>query len=253
MSSHPLADRAEHKGALLDGLLARGVGVTILYAGTRVRDYAHELRRRSLSDVRRIATRRSSPDPRPDAKRPEGRGLRAAARELGIDVRSFPTLGDPQALRFVSELNADVTLNLSALYVPPAFLEIAGRRVIGAHYAELPRLRGGDTVRWSILLDVPLAVSFQVLGDAYDMGDIVGRQAVDVARGYDVTAVRRACQRASVAGYLAVVDRFASGTLVREPQVRRDGSTFFRMGTFLRARVDALLRSGRYSHYAAPS
>jgi hypothetical protein len=248
LSSHPLADRGAHKVDLLSGLVESDIDVTVLYAGTRLRDYTRELRRRSLSDVRRIALGRSS---KSDGSGGGAQGLGGAARELGVRVVSFPTLRAPEALRFVGDLEPDVVLNLSALFVPPAFLEGAQDRTIGAHYAELPRLRGGDTVRWSILLDVPLLVSHQVLTNELDMGDVVARRAVEIERGDDIAAVRRKCQRASVDGHLEVAAAMGAGTLVRQPQDRAAGSTFFRMGSFLRARVDELLREGRYSHYGS--
>ena len=249
LSSHPLADRGAHKVDVLAGLLEREIGVTVLYAGTRLRDYTGELRRRTPSDVRKIALRRASSND--DVSRPGGRGLRNTARDLGVHVVSFPTLRDSRALRFVSDFEPDVVLNLSALFIPSTFLDVARSPVVGAHYAELPRLRGGDTIRWSILLDASLLVSHQVLTNELDMGDVVGRQAIDVARGDDTETLRRKCQRASVAGHLAVVEGIRAGTLVRQPQDRSDGSTFFRMGKFLRARVDELLRVERYSHYSS--
>jgi methionyl-tRNA formyltransferase len=246
-----LADRGTHKAEVLAGLVEREIEVTVLYGGTRLRDYVRELRRRTPADVRKLAQRRASP--RSGSSTRGGSGLRKAAQELGVRVVSFPILHSPQALRFVSEFEADVALNLSALYIPPAFLNATRNRVVGAHYAGLPRLRGSDTIRWSILLDVPLHVSYQVLTREFDMGDVVGHQAVDVARADDIGSLRRRCQQRSVTGYLEVVEGVRAATLERRPQRRTDGSTFFRMGTFLRAHVDGLLSRGDYSHYSSPS
>lgn len=251
LSSHPRADRAAHKADVLMGLVEREIDATVLYGGTRLRDYTGELRRRSPADVLKIVRRRSVP--RSEGAGGDGGALRAAARELGVRIVSFPTLDDESALVFVRELQPHITLNMSALYIPPAFLEAAGNRVVGAHYAELPRIRGGDTIRWSILLDVPLCVSHQLLTGEFDMGDVVGGQPVEVARGDDLATLRRRCQQASVAGYFVVVEGIRSGTLERRRQRRSDGSTFFRMGSFLRAHVDELLRAGRYSHYSTPA
>jgi methionyl-tRNA formyltransferase len=251
LSSHPLADWGVHKAELLAGLVEREIEVTVLYGGTRLRDYTRELRRRAPTDVRKLAQGRASS--RSGTGADSGTDLQKAAQELGVRVLDFPTLQESRALRFVSEFEPDIVLNLSALYIPPAFLDATDKRVVGAHYAELPRLRGSDTIRWSILLDVPLHVSHQVLTSEFDMGDVVGRTVVDVERGDDVAGLRRKCQRASVTGYLDVVESVRAGTLERRPQQRSDGSTFFRMGTFLRAHVDRLLSRGHYSHYISPS
>jgi hypothetical protein len=249
LSSHPLADRGTHKAELLARLVECESDVIVLYSGTRLRDYTRELRRRAPADLRKLSQRRGLSTTGTGAG--GVRDLRKAAEELGVRVVAFPTLHDAQALRFVSEFEPDVALNLSALYIPKAFLDATRNRVVGAHYAELPRLRGGDTIRWSILLDVPLHVSHQVLTSELDMGDVVGCHAVHVERGDDVATLRRKCQEASVTGYLKVVEGVRAGALERRPQRRSDGSTFFRMGTFLRAHVDRLLYQRAYSHYSS--
>jgi methionyl-tRNA formyltransferase len=251
LSSHPLADHHPHKGELLNALVKRGDDVAVLYAGTRLRDYTGELRRRRPSDVFKVVHQRRSPSNRIPSD--DRRALGRVAQDLHVQVSAFPTLEDPRALHRLVELKPDVVLNLSALYIPQRFLLAAESPVVGAHYAALPRLRGGDTIRWSILLDAPLCVSHQVLTAELDMGDVVGWSPVEVELGDDITTLRRKCQVTSVAGYLDVVERLERKSLVRHPQRASGGSTFFRMGAFLRARVDKILRTGSYTHYGSRS
>jgi hypothetical protein len=54
-----------------------------------------------------------------------------------------------------------------------------------------------------------------------------------------------------VTGYQAIADDVRFGRLSRRRQSRSDGSTFFRMGSLLRNRVDELLDAHRYSHYTS--
>jgi hypothetical protein len=83
------------------------------------------------------------------------------------------------------------------------------------------------------------------------MGDVVGWSPVEVELGDDIATLRRKCQGTSIAGYLDVVERLEKRSLVRHPQGASDGSTFFRMGAFLRALVDKILSSGSYTHYSS--
>ena len=247
LSSHPIADRSPHKAQVLVGLLDRQLEVAVLYSGTRVTDYMNEIRRRRPGDVATVLrARRASHAPKQEGK---SANLREEARRHGVNIWSSPTLGHRRALAAAGDFGPDLTFNLSALYIPPKFLEAARHSVVGAHYAELPRVRGGDTIRWSILIDAPLRVSHQMLTTELDMGDVVGVREVEVSRGDTASTLRRKCQETSVGGYLAVADDMRAGTLVRVPQQRSEGSTFFRMGTFLRTHVDELLRVQRYSHY----
>jgi methionyl-tRNA formyltransferase len=250
LSSYPLVDRFAYKERLLRGLQERGFEVRLVYAAIAPADYAREaLRRRPLVEMRDRLRHRGAP--RPSVADARASKLRDAARDLGVDLSEFRSLGDDDCLRSVSTFAPDVVFNVSALYIPPPFLEAARFRVVGGHYGELPRLRGSDTVRWTILLDHPLLVSHQILGPELDMGDVVVKLPVEVRRGDDIGAVRRRCQEATAEGHLAVADRVAAGSLERKPQRREEGSTFFAMGRYLRGRVDRILAEGQYTHTSA--
>jgi hypothetical protein len=249
LSSYPLLDRFAYKERVVRGLVGRGFEVLLVYGGTDIRDYAREARRRRplLELQGRLRARRTAPRPMPADPRAEK--LCDVARGLGVPVLSFRRLNDPECLRALSAFAPDLVHNLSALYVPDAVLDASGYRVVGGHYADLPRLRGIDTVRWTILIDHPLVVSHQLLSPEFDMGDVVLRTPVAIRRGDGIDSVRRGCQAAAAAGHLVVAEQVADGRLERTPQRPEDGTTFFQMGAYLRARVDELLRDCRYSHY----
>jgi folate-dependent phosphoribosylglycinamide formyltransferase PurN len=251
LSSYPLVDRFAHKERVLRDLCDRGIETYLLYAGTAPADYVREARRRRpLLELRGRLSMAGRSQRGPSEGGPRARKLAHVARDLGIRVVEVRALGDAECLRTVSTFHPDVLFNLSALYVPKVFLDAADHRVVGGHYADLPRLRGTDTVRWTILLDHPMVVSHQVLTAEFDMGDIVRRTPVEVRRGDDIATIRRRCRTAAAEGCLAVADALASGELLHERQRREDGTTFFRMGTYLRKRVDEILLLGRYTHVA---
>jgi methionyl-tRNA formyltransferase len=246
LSSHRVVDRLIYKANLLAGLVERG-DATLLYAGGGLTDYWREARRRSPAEVARKLTATARPSVRP--VQDSGCKLWDVAMELGVRVERFAMLNDPACLQLVDELQPDLVVNVSTLFVPEDFLGACGHRVAGAHYAELPRLRGGDTIRWSILLDAPMVVSHMFLRKELDLGDVIHRARVPVERGDQIDHIRHKCQEASVAGHLAVADAMRHGTLSAKPQSELDGSMFFRMGTYLRREVEAILSEQRYSHY----
>ena len=249
LSSYPLVDAFAHKEHVLRGLVERSYETQLLYAGIALRGYMREARRRRpLLELRGRLRSRRAHSSRPSDPRPKARKLRDTARELSVPMLEFHSLGEPDCVRAVASFAPDVVVNLSALYIPSAFLEASGYRVVGGHYADLPRLRGVDTVRWTILLNHPMVVSHQVLTSAFDMGDVVFRVPVAVRRGDDIAAIRRRCQDAAAVGHLAVAERIAAREFETEPQRAEDGTTFFKMGAYLRGQVDQLLRDGKYSH-----
>ena len=248
LSSFPLVDKMSYKGRVLEGLVERGIEVVIIYAATALWDYYREFRRRcTLWDVRQRLFARARKGTHPTGANAP---LRETARRLGIHVEFFRRFSDPHCLRMVREYGPDFVHNLSALFIPAKLLEATNHRVIGGHYGDLPRLRGSDMIRWTILLDQPMIISHMLLSPRLDMGDIVAKTAVQVHRSDDVLDIRRKCQTTAAVGHLTVVDRMANGELRPLKQNEKDGSMFYRMGRFLKTEVDRILTRQGYSHYA---
>jgi methionyl-tRNA formyltransferase len=252
LSAFPRIDRHAYKTYFLQQLLdrpwLRPEDVLLVYGNARLRDYRRELGRLGAGDVLRrlpglLSQRRRSGD--------DASSVAGLARRRGGRVAVFGTLASRGCLDLLRGFAPDTIHNLSGAYVPRPLLELgtgpAG--VVGGHYGLLPDLRGTDTVRWSIHLDVPLAVSHMALVPELDMGDILSVRPVAVQRGDTFARIYRKCQFALADGHLAVLEAVRAGTLVRTPQRQEDGSLFQRMGPFLRGKVDAKLARGEYAHY----
>jgi hypothetical protein len=283
LSAFPRIDRHAYKTYFLEQLLdrpwLRPEDVLLVYGNARLRDYRRELGRLGAGEVLRrlpglLSQRRRTGDDRPGdaagpaagpaaelaagpapggstAERVGASSVAALARRRGVRVAVFGTLAARDCLELLRDFGPDTIHNLSGAYVPRPLLALgtgpAG--VVGGHYGLLPDLRGTDTVRWSIHLDMPLAVSHMALVPELDMGDILSVRPVAVQRGDTFARIYRKCQFASADGHLDVLEAVRAGTLVRTPQRQEDGSLFQRMGPFLRDKVDAKLARGEYAHY----
>lgn len=244
LSAYPRVDRLHYKNVLLEGLVDRNHEVKILYSGIRSRDYTQEARRRGMLRPGYLLGRfRGGGN---GAAGGEVSSLPTLAERKGVEVVRFTSLGSDETLDFVRRFAPDHTINLAGMFIPGVLLDSLGGRVVGGHYGDLPRFRGRDTVRWPILVDHPTVVSHMYLARKYDMGDVLLKSTVTVRRGQPIEEIRRACQTTSVRGHLAVVDAFVEGRLEPRPQHESEGTTFYEMGTYLRGRVDDILRDGRY-------
>jgi methionyl-tRNA formyltransferase len=259
LSAFPRIDRHAYKTYFLEQLLdrpwLRPEDVLLVYGNARLQDYRRELARLGAGEVLRrlpgLLSQRRRTTGQPTAERAGASSVAGLARRRGVRVAVFGTLASRGCLDLLREFTPDAIHNLSGAYVPRPLLALgtgpAG--VVGGHYGLLPDLRGTDTVRWSIHLDVPLAVSHMALVPELDMGDILSVRPVAVQRGDTFARIYRKCQFASADGHLDVLDAVRAGTLVRTPQRQEDGSLFQRMGPFLRGKVDAKLARGDYAHY----
>jgi hypothetical protein len=262
LSAFPRIDRHAYKTYFLQRLLdrpwIRPEDVLLVYGNARLRDYRRELGRLGAGEVLRrlpgLLSAGRSAGPPAERSRPQPAGassVAALARRRGVRVAVFGTLASQGCLDLLRAFAPDSIHNLSGAYVPRPLLALGTGRagVVGGHYGLLPDLRGTDTVRWSIYLDVPLAVSHMALVPELDMGDILSVRPVAVQRGDTFAGIYRKCQFASADGHLDVLDAVRAGTLARTPQQKDDGSLFQRMGPFLRGKVDAKLARGEYAHY----
>ncbi len=255
LSSLPWLDRHSYKKFLLVELAkkpwVRRSDVVLVYGGTKLSDYIKQARRFGIADglkkLRSLSGANGSRSTFHQEKRPNR--LTSLAAELGIASRFFDRLSAPECLSFLQAFRPDVACNLSGQYIPSRVLAIPRHGVFGAHYALLPKLRGGDTVRWSIFLDRPVFVCHMALASEMDMGDILRTERVPAVRGDRLEDIYYRCQMTSAKGHLQLLEDLEAGRMTRTSQRKEQGSLFYRMGRYLKSRVDQALRENRYSHY----
>jgi hypothetical protein len=254
LASLPLAERHPTKAAFLEGVAAARSSAEVVLAFDNISpaSYLRAVQREGGVDsaVRKAKLLGRSLGPVSDSiNNRTGDRLDRVALGLGFRVHYFSDFRARRMQALVSEFGADIAFNLSVSYVPPFILDGCGLGVVGAHYGDLPRFRGGDTVRWTILQQAPLVVSTMLLRAQLDTGPVLTRCRIPVERGDDVARLRTKCQVAASAERLRVFERAREGVLQPDEQDLSQGSTFFKMGSHLRARVDSLLSKGEYVHY----
>ncbi len=104
-------------------------------------------------------------------------------------------------------------------------------------------------MRWSIFLDRPVFVCHMALASEMDMGDILRTERVPAVRGDRLEDIYYRCQMTSAKGHLQLLEDLEAGRMTRTSQRKEQGSLFYRMGRYLKSRVDQALRENRYSHY----
>jgi len=261
-SAFPLLDRHPYKRRLLASLLDQEYveEVAVVYGYSGLLESARVAKRlyTITEGIRRLKSSGGgdSSERMNDARASMGPelleegSLSSQASKLQTEVKRFDRFGDAACLKFLAEWQPDVGFNLSGLYIPEAVYSLPEKGVFGGHFAELPRIRGADTVRWTVMLDQPMIVSHQVLSQGYDLGDVVLRSRVTVNRGDTIGDIRAKCREVHADGCLEVVASIQSGQLVATPQSELEGSHFRKMGKHLEGAVDRTLKLERYSHYA---
>jgi methionyl-tRNA formyltransferase len=162
---------------------------------------------------------------RPD--RPRGRGLhveaspvKAAASELGIEVRQPWTLRAEEEAVALADLAADVVAVVAyGALLPPAILEIPRLGCVNLHFSLLPRWRGAAPVERAIEAgDAQSGVTTMLMDEGMDTGPILLQEAVDIAS--DDTSQTLRSKLADVGAPLLVrtLNEHGVGSIVPQPQ-----------------------------------
>jgi methionyl-tRNA formyltransferase len=159
--------------------------------------------------------------------RPAGRGMRTrpspvhtAAADLGLEVRTPPTLRDEAAQAALEELKPDLAVVAAyGLLLPRSILDAPRLGCINLHASLLPRWRGASPIQHAILAgDVESGVSIFEMEPSLDTGPVLTMERVPVPP--DITAGLLHDKLALLAADLAVrvVDALAEGRVRTKPQ-----------------------------------
>ena len=177
--------------------------------------------RRMAADGHRILAVYSQPD------KPKNRGMKlvptpvkAAAEELGLEVRQ------PASLRSGEELEALRALAPELLVVAaygkilsPELLAIPALGAINVHSSLLPRYRGAAPINWAILNgDRETGVTIQHMAAALDAGDIITARRTPIGPEEDAAELTERLALLGAEALSEAVAALAAGTASRTPQ-----------------------------------
>ncbi|MEM9209582.1 MAG: methionyl-tRNA formyltransferase, partial [Pseudomonadota bacterium] len=159
--------------------------------------------------------------------RPAGRGrkltpspVKRYAVEKGLTVMQPTTLKDPDVVRSLAELDADVMVVAAyGLLLPQAVLDLPARGCLNVHASLLPRWRGAAPIQAAILAgDTETGICLMQMEAGLDTGPVYASASVPIAPA--ATAGEVHDRLAALGGQLlaARLDDILCGDLVAEPQ-----------------------------------
>lgn len=238
VSRFPRFDIAAWKRGVIEDLLGLGDEIALIYSRRSAADHL----RAAWRERGALATARSVPR-LGGISRPET--LARFAGRHRIEVASFGSLGDADALRHFRHARYEAALLLNAELVPPAVLDAIDGPVLNVHYGLLPEYRGLSTTEWAILEDAPVGVTIHLVDADVDTGAVVERRTLEVRPGDDLAAIRAKQAAASREMLVPAFEALMAGAASGVPQ--GEGRRYPRMPPALRARVEDRLASGSYA------
>jgi methionyl-tRNA formyltransferase len=108
--------------------------------------------------------------------------LRAAAEERGIRVFQLASLKDAEAVRILTELEADLGVMAFVLqHAPQSFVNVPKHGTIQYHPSLLPRYRGPSSINWPIIRgDTQTGLTIFRPTDGLDEGPVILQKTVPI-------------------------------------------------------------------------
>lgn len=159
--------------------------------------------------------------------RPAGRGhgttpppVKVAALAHGLPVLQPPKVSDPDSVEALRALNAEVFVVAAyGQILRQRVLDIPSRGCLNVHASLLPRHRGASPIAAAILAgDEKTGVTIMEMVRALDAGPMVAR-VEELISPFDTTgSLEERLARKGAALLAEVIDEWASGLLIAEPQ-----------------------------------
>lgn len=104
--------------------------------------------------------------------------IEAFCREEGVSCRAMGGWSEDCTALADDPDPADIWLHCTAKIVPKHFLD--GRRVLNVHAGLLPKNRGVDAFKWSLIKGWPIGVTLHAIDETIDGGTILFRRTVPI-------------------------------------------------------------------------
>ena len=162
--------------------------------------------------------------------RPAGRGhkeklspVHAAAKLLGLDVRTPESLADPAVQQEFSNLDLDAAVVAAyGKILPPAFLSAPRLGCINLHGSLLPRWRGAAPIARAILAgDDRFGITIMQMDEGMDTGPILLQQEIPAGARPTAGELHDAFAARGAELTIAALDGLADGSVRPTPQPER--------------------------------
>ena len=134
--------------------------------------------------------------------------LRKWCAENRIPHHVVPDLNHPDAIRIATALSPDVIAYGGGGILRGPFIRAAKRGVLNAHSGLMPEIRGMNACEWSLLLDIPPAVTIHFIDEGIDTGAIIETIPIPIETGDTIERLRDKCVVAGVEGLRRAIGRF---------------------------------------------
>ena len=166
--------------------------------------------------------------------KPAGRGqheqacpVHAAARDLGIDVRTPKSLRDAEEQAAFAALGLDAAVVVAyGLILPKPILDAPRLGCLNVHASLLPRWRGAAPIQRAIIAgDTETGVGIMKMDEGLDTGGVLAEQRTPISAHETASSLHDRLSAMGAELLRETLQKFAAGQLAPQPQAA-DGITY---------------------------
>lgn len=128
------------------------------------------------------------------------RSLKKWATAHRIPYHTVDNLNSPETVRIVEEASPDALIYGGGGILRGPIIRASKHRVLNAHSGPMPQIRGMNACEWSVLLDVPPAVTIHFIDEGIDTGRIIEKIPITLETGDTIDQLRAKCLVCGVEG-----------------------------------------------------
>lgn len=166
--------------------------------------------------------------------RPRGRGkhmqatpVKEAALQYSLPVYQFGRIKEPEAIKFIDQLNPDMIVVVSyGQIIPPEILSIPALGCVNVHASLLPRFRGAAPIQRALMEgETKTGVTTMLMDPGLDTGDILLQEEIDINPDIDHGQLEQLLANIGAKLLLQTLEGIIQGSI--HPQKQNDGDSTY--------------------------
>lgn len=159
-----------------------------------------------------------------------------------VPVLKVSSHNSKSCLNLLKKINPDLILMLGTGIVSEAVLSVPIIGTIHCHKGSLPKYKGLDSVKWTLLFGDELEITTHFVEREIDSGQILLSRKIDYSNCSSVSQIRKKCQDKSVSLLLDTVKYIEKGRLRDVPKLSSEGKQYYQMHPFIGQLVETKRR-----------
>ena len=163
-----------------------------------------------------------------------------------IEVHKVNDLNSSNCHKKLKKMDLDLLLLLGSGIISEKILKIPKKGTIHSHQGDLPKMRGVNTIQWSLLFNKKIYISVHFVDSGIDTGNIILKKQISCEPNDTIEAIYEKCDIQSINALSEAVEIIGNNDVQVKEQSLSDGRQYFFIHPFFYELAESKIKSGKY-------